>query len=121
MAQTHGKSSTYKHASCRCVPCRAAHTAEMNEQRDSRLARPEDIPHGPSGYKNWSCRCDICCAANTESGQGDWDTSRTGQRWTADDLLLATSEELSVGVAAMRMRRSYRSVVMKRFALRRSA
>lgn len=121
MARTHGKGSTYIHGECRCGPCKEAHAELMARQRANRLARPQDVPHGPSGYNNWGCRCPVCCEASTSYGGGDWDSSRTGSRWTAEDLELAAQTDLPLAEAAKRMRRSYRSVVMKRFALRRSA
>lgn len=38
------------------------------KERRSRLARPEDIPHGtPSGYFHWGCRCDECKRAAATS------------------------------------------------------
>lgn len=121
MARTHGKGSTYMHGGCRCDPCKDAHAALMASQRKNRLTRPQDIPHGLSGHNNWGCRCQVCREASTAYGDGDWDSSRTGSRWTAEDLELAVRADLSLAEAAKMMRRSYRSVVMKRHVLRRSA
>ena len=70
---------------------------------------------------NWACRCEVCAKANIRVKSGEWDTSRTGFPYAATELELLVREDRTVSEIARDLRRSYRSVVMKRHALRRSA
>jgi len=63
----------------------------------------------------------VCSTAHAAYKVGEWDTSRTGFSYTDADLELLAREDLTVPEIAKALRRSYRSVVLKRHALRRSA
>lgn len=118
---THGKASTYRHG-CRCDECRTEHTKQVARESAGRARRPvADVPHGLSGYKNWGCRCEVCSHAHTNYRVGEWDASRTGFSYTDVDLELLNRADLTVSEIAKELRRSYRSVVLKRYELRRSA
>lgn len=63
----HGTVNGYTNLACRCDPCKAANTAEVEKGRQRRMAKP--IPahvHGTvNGYRNYGCRLDCCTTANT--------------------------------------------------------
>ena len=63
----HGSVNGYGNMKCRCVPCRSAWAASIQQRK---LARPalevNDPRHGTTnGYSNWSCRCQACRTAHT--------------------------------------------------------
>lgn len=93
----------------------------MAAQREKRLARQDEVPHGRSGYDNWGCRCDVCRESRNQQQRGAWDVSRMGSPFTPDDLALVVRDDLTISQIAASLQRTYQAVVIKRYRLRRSA
>lgn len=60
IAKPHGTVTMYR-SGCRCDPCKITEAARQRQERENRLRRKEEAPHGTeSGYVNWGCRCEPC-------------------------------------------------------------
>jgi hypothetical protein len=63
----------------------------------------------------------VCSEAHANYKVGEWDESRTGFSYTDAELKEVVRTDIGVAEIARILRRSYRSVVLKRHELRRSA